>query len=81
MGSKTCPSLGMGVRGIGDEERVRILDGGAGLLPAHTLLHRHDALGYSVIDVPVRDDNVEEISCEGYDKPAVVVYRKFPGHN
>jgi len=27
-----------------------------------------DALGFGIIDVPMKDDNVEEVSCEGWDK-------------
>ncbi|MGC9145080.1 MAG: type II/IV secretion system ATPase subunit [Nitrososphaeria archaeon] len=38
-----------------------------------------DALGYGVADVLMKDDDVEEISCEGYGKPVAVVHRRYPG--
>ncbi|MGC8600805.1 MAG: secretion system protein E, partial [Nitrososphaeria archaeon] len=38
-----------------------------------------DALGFGLIDVLMKDDGVEEISCEGYDKPVAVIHRDFPG--
>mgnify|MGYP001772604344 CR=1 FL=1 len=37
-----------------------------------------DALGFGIIDVLMKDDNVEEVSCEGYDKNVAVIHREFP---
>jgi len=36
-----------------------------------------DAFGYGLINVPMNDPYVEEISCEGYDKPVAVIHRKY----
>jgi flagellar protein FlaI len=38
-----------------------------------------DALGFGIIDVPMKDDDVEEISCEGFDRPVAVIHRRYPG--
>ncbi|MGC9069290.1 MAG: type II/IV secretion system ATPase subunit [Thermoprotei archaeon] len=36
-----------------------------------------DAFGYGLINVPMNDHYIEEISCEGYDKPVAVIHRKY----
>lgn len=36
-----------------------------------------DAIGYGPIDVLMKDNDVEEISSEGYDKPVAVMHRRF----
>ncbi|MDG6931766.1 MAG: Flp pilus assembly complex ATPase component TadA [Nitrososphaerota archaeon] len=38
-----------------------------------------DALGFGIIDALMKDDDVEEVSCEGYDKNVAVIHREFPG--
>jgi len=40
-------------------------------------LHR-DALGYGVIDVPMRDPLLEEVSCTGPGRPVGVIHRSHP---
>ena len=40
-------------------------------------LHR-DALGYGVIDVPMRDQLLEEVSCTGPGRPVGVIHRSHP---
>ncbi len=37
-----------------------------------------DSVGYGVVDVLVRDDDIEEISCEGFGVPLAVVHRRYP---
>ncbi|MDG7045698.1 MAG: Flp pilus assembly complex ATPase component TadA [Nitrososphaerota archaeon] len=37
-----------------------------------------DSVGYGVVDVLVRDDDIEEISCEGACKALAVVHRRYP---
>jgi flagellar protein FlaI len=36
-----------------------------------------DAIGYGPIDILMKDNDVEEISSEGYDKPVAVMHRRF----
>lgn len=36
-----------------------------------------DAFGYGVINVPMLDEDVEEISCESYGRPVAVIHRRF----
>ena len=38
-----------------------------------------DSLGYGIVDVLMKDDEVEEISCEAWDKPVAIIHRQFPG--
>ena len=38
-----------------------------------------DSLGYGIVDVLMKDDDVEEISCEAWDKPVAIIHRQFPG--
>ncbi len=37
-----------------------------------------DSIGYGIIDVLVRDDDIEEISCEGFARPIAVIHRRYP---
>ncbi|MDG7040465.1 MAG: type II/IV secretion system ATPase subunit [Nitrososphaerota archaeon] len=37
-----------------------------------------DSVGYGLIDTLVRDDDIEEISCEGAGKAVAVVHRRYP---
>ena len=37
-----------------------------------------DSVGYGVVDVLVRDDDIEEISCEGFGVPLAAVHRRYP---
>ena len=39
---------------------------------------RRDSLGYGVIDVPMRDPLLEEVSCTGPGRPVAVVHREHP---
>ena len=38
-----------------------------------------DSLGYGIVDVLMKDDDVEEISCEAWDRPVAIIHRQFPG--
>ncbi|MEM4098915.1 MAG: type II/IV secretion system ATPase subunit [Candidatus Micrarchaeaceae archaeon] len=37
-----------------------------------------DSIGYGIVDVLVRDNDIEEISCEGPGKPLAVIHRSYP---
>ena len=37
-----------------------------------------DSVGYGLVDTLVRDDDIEEISCEGAGKAVAVVHRRYP---
>ncbi|MGC8773256.1 MAG: ATPase, T2SS/T4P/T4SS family [Conexivisphaera sp.] len=39
---------------------------------------RRDSVGYGVIDVPMRDPALEEISCTGPGRPVAVIHRNYP---
>ncbi|BBE42420.1 type II/IV secretion system ATPase subunit [Conexivisphaera calida] len=39
---------------------------------------RRDSVGYGVIDVPMRDPRLEEVSCTGPGRPVAVVHRNYP---
>jgi flagellar protein FlaI len=36
-----------------------------------------DAFGYGPIHIPMKDPNIEEISCTGYGKPVAAIHRQF----
>ncbi|MGC8557790.1 MAG: type II/IV secretion system ATPase subunit, partial [Nitrososphaeria archaeon] len=38
-----------------------------------------DSLGYGIVDALMKDDHVEEISCEGWDRPVAIMHRMHPG--
>ncbi len=40
-----------------------------------------DALGFGIIDALINDEGVEEISCEGWDRPVAIIHREFPGYD
>ncbi|MFA5571799.1 MAG: hypothetical protein WDA42_01725, partial [Candidatus Bathyarchaeia archaeon] len=40
-----------------------------------------DAFGYGPIHIPMKDPNIEEISCTGYGKPVAAIHRQFSEYN
>ncbi len=40
-----------------------------------------DVLGYGILDVLMKDENIEEVTCEGFDRTVGVIHRKYTEFN
>lgn len=58
-------------------EELGLVDQVEKAYPKYRYFITRDALGYGLIDVAMKDVDVEEISCEGYGRPVAVIHRRF----